>query len=152
MEDDNDGEMQARAVEVRRQRVHKAALDKMAGEVVSALFSTMADRADGIGVDADIPTEADRSSGVGCGKDEERCEDTKLQEHPKKRRSGNQEEEEENGPRQEGEISSNQQAEANGEDTTLNAPGTEKVEERPAAQAILSDLRLDGQYGAEVSR
>ncbi|CAM9562702.1 unnamed protein product, partial [Laminaria digitata] len=44
-------EMQTRAVEARQQRVHAAALDNMAGEVVSALFATMADRADGVDVD-----------------------------------------------------------------------------------------------------
>ncbi|CAM9490439.1 unnamed protein product, partial [Hapterophycus canaliculatus] len=53
LEDDSEQarEAQTKAVEARRQRVYKAALDNMAGEAVGVLFATMADRAMGIDVD-----------------------------------------------------------------------------------------------------
>ncbi|CAM9805704.1 unnamed protein product [Ectocarpus sp. 8 AP-2014] len=53
LEDDSEQarKVQAKAIEARRHRVCKAALDNMAGEAVGALFATMADRAMGIDVD-----------------------------------------------------------------------------------------------------
>lgn len=104
-------EVQARAVEVRRQRVHKAALDSMAGETVCALFATMADRANGINVDG---AEGKGGGGGGGGSREGGRNKTgvgtqestaEAEERKETRRSGNQGGEEEDGPRREGEGS-----------------------------------------------
>lgn len=118
--------MQARAVEARQQRVHEAALDNMAGEVVSALFATMADRADGINVDGG--DEQKREVGAAEGKESqakskpasEKQKAAEAQElAEQKLRSSNQEEEESG--RREREGSGNQHADGNGEGKGLDA-------------------------------
>lgn len=57
LEDNNEQarEAQTKAVDARRQRVYKAALDNMAGMAVGVLFATLADRAMGIDVDGASP-------------------------------------------------------------------------------------------------
>ncbi|CAM9226699.1 unnamed protein product [Scytosiphon promiscuus] len=71
LEDDNEQarEAQTKAVEARRKRVHKAALDNMAGEAVGVLFATMADRAMGIDVDGADTADALPANRNNQGKD-----------------------------------------------------------------------------------
>lgn len=121
-------EMQARAVEARQQRVHEAALDNMAGEVVSALFATMADRADGIDVDGEVEQKREAGTAEGQGKESQAKpkpasniqESAEAKERAEQKlRSGNQEEEESG--RREGGGSGNQHADGNGESKGLDA-------------------------------
>lgn len=120
-------EMQARAVEARQQRVHEAALDNMAGEVVSALFATMADRADGIDVDGGGEQKREVAAVEGQGQENrakpaasDAPEVKEAQERTEQKlRSGNQEEEESG--RREGGGSRNQHADRNGEGRGLGA-------------------------------
>lgn len=125
--------MQAKAIEARRHRVCKAALDNMAGEAVGALFATMADRAMGIDVDGkgtgagstlDSQHKDSRggaavagSGGVrrhgGAGEGAAKAE-AEQRERPidrKPQRSGNQEDEEEHGSRQRNGSRGDQRAE-----------------------------------------
>lgn len=137
-------EMQARAVEARQKRVHEAALDNMAGEVVSALFATMADRADGINVDGGGEQKREVAAAERQGKDiranpaaSDKQEAKEAQEHTEQKlRSGNQEEEESG--RREGEGSGNQHADRNGEgsglDTDKDGPAGENRAEGDAAE------------------
>eukprot|EP00752_Nemacystus_decipiens_P003095 g2866.t1 len=112
-------EVQAKAVDARRERVYKAALDNMAGEAVGALFANMADRAMGIDVDG-----ISSSNNNNNDDDDDKHDDSRSRprgdaggrggptadegpsrartEEQEPRRSGNQAEEEERGPRQDG--------------------------------------------------
>lgn len=123
---------EARATQLRREQVHKAALDNMAGEAVSALFASMADRAkdkDKAGNDAaqDDNGKPERGGGgsgdgrgaSGHGTAKGRAADGKSEQEKRleKRGSVNQDGEEEYGPRGgEGLDSGNQQGEGWGEE------------------------------------
>lgn len=126
--------MRSSAVEARRQQVHKAALDNMAGEAVSVLFATMADRANGIDVDGG---ERDGPGGSGGGNRQTlgdgRQESAESRKRPERRRSGNQGGEEENGPRREMEARENEPAEGNREGDGSGAGAHEKAKEEAAA-------------------
>lgn len=101
-------EAEARAVDMRRQQVHKAALDNMAGQIVSVLFASMATKDGGIGGGTDgRGTQGTLVHGVRGGK----------------RASGNQDGEEEHGPRREGQGTSNQQTEGK-----VEAPDEQQAE------------------------
>ncbi len=163
LEDDNEQarEVQAKAVEARRQRVRKAALDNMAGEAVGALFATMADRA--MGIDVDGPAGAgdggggsggaDRgdqqkadggrvggggSGGPKAGQRPGTAQEAERERPPEQepRRSGNQAEEGDDGSGREGRSSGNQQAEASAESNegVVGAAGEGVTEEAPAGE------------------
>lgn len=133
--------MQVRVVKARRQRVHKAALDNMAGETVSALFATMAERANSTSVDGAEGkggggggSRGDSRNKAGVGTQGSAGEDERRVAH----RSGNQGGEEEDGPRREGEGSGggaggNQLAEGRHE-----GEGAETVTEE--REAVLGDV------------
>lgn len=143
-------EVQAKAVETRRQRVYKAALDNMAGEAVGVLFANMADRAMGIDVDGDDEQAGNsggsKHHGGGGGGDAGTAHQT--EEKPEPRRSGNQAEEE-SAPGEE-RSSGNQQAEVNGEkgyvgvlDAAEAAEGGRGALEEAAATATASENPSD---------
>ena len=95
-------EAQARALHVRREQVHQAALDNIAGEAVSALFATMAARAAGAEIDDTTRDDPSNGGGSRVGIEESRG-------GWQRRPSGNQGGEEETGPRREGVNDGNRQ-------------------------------------------
>lgn len=115
--------------------MYKAALDNMAGEAVSALFATMADRAKGIDVDGPGKEADTRGTGLetckGGGGDRQGSAESQ---EPGQRRSANQDGEEENGPPRNGD-SGNQQAE--GEGKRSDVANDENVDEGTAPREAL---------------
>lgn len=118
----------ARAIEIRRQRVHKAALDNMAGETVSALFATMADRGRGIDVDSVQERHMEGQAGGGGSGDTRTAAPIPQ---PEERRWGNQGGEEENGPRQQPTWGEKQQPEGGARTSEAGAVSDETGTEGP---------------------
>lgn len=152
-------------MDARRQRVHKAALDNMAGEAVSTLFATMADRAAGIDVDGANTKDPPGGSSGGAAEspENEKRSSTESQQLPEERRSGNQDGEEEDGPRREGGSSrGNQQAERNSKSEGLDvrygvgAAEASLLNETLQVAGTTAGETLDphsaGEYGARVTR
>lgn len=136
--------MQAKAVEARRQRVYKAALDNMAGEAVGVLFASMADRAMGIDVDGNDKQDdgggGGKPDGRGAGNGGkggpsvgERPGTAQVEKKPEPRRSGNQAEEE-SGPGGEGRNGGNQQAEGSSEKGRVGVVGATGAGEGETAE------------------
>lgn len=153
-------EAEARAVQLRREQVHKAALDNMAGETVSALFKSMAKRDKEKNKSTNNSRENKEggggSRGGGGGSGEGSTEGQVTQgahpaqgasehtERPGNQRSGNQDGEEDYGPGRGGvRGSNNQQADekeqrrdGKTEEGLAHGSSSERIATIPAVAAV----------------